>query len=147
MPPRLYYATSQKPTSILCSAAGSFTSASALNLILATTSSLEIHTLTSDGLTLQCTLPVHGRVATLRLVRPMQTPKTSPCSLVLTTERCQFMVLQWDEGAGTLKTVSSCDLRVRVLLELDASSAPVVLFNAFSTKLQHLPFLARLHFA
>ena len=69
--------------------------------------------MTSEGLSLFCNVPINGRVATLRLVRPSNIPNNSPCNLVVTTERCQFMVLRWDEKSQTVVTVAVGDLRVR----------------------------------
>ncbi len=64
-----YVASSQPPTAVTYSAVGNFTSAAELNLVLAKTSRLEIHTVTADGLVPLFDVPVNGRIASLELVR------------------------------------------------------------------------------
>ncbi len=107
--PSLYYATSQKPTAIFHVAVGAFTSAAALNVIVATTTRVEVHAVTRAGLEPVCDVGIYGRISALRLV-----PRgTDRAQLLLTTERQQLLVLEWDESARTLKTIVSGDLRVR----------------------------------
>src|SRR5690242_18633278 len=67
--PYLYAATSQKPTGVTHAVLGAFTAPAALNLLLAKTSHVEVHTVTSDGLQPVCDVGLHGRIATLQLVR------------------------------------------------------------------------------
>lgn len=63
-----YYATSQKSTAVTHAAVGTLTGS--LNLVLVKTSRIEIHAVTPEGLTPVCDVPVYGRIATMRIVRP-----------------------------------------------------------------------------
>ena len=63
MASHLYAATSQKPTSISHVAVGALTSPTALNLVLATTTRVEVHAVTRDGLVPVCDVGVYGRIA------------------------------------------------------------------------------------
>ena len=68
--PYLYVVSSMAPTATMHVAVGNFTSSSDVNLIIAKISSLEICTATAEGLVQLFDVPVHGRIASLELVRP-----------------------------------------------------------------------------
>ena len=118
--PNLYYATSRKSSAVTHSAVGAFAHPGALNLVLGLTSRLEVHTVTPEGLSPLCSAPLFGRIATLRLVvgapaRAAAGARGAQAQLVVTTERHQFMVLEWDAAAASLRTVACGDMRVRVV--------------------------------
>ncbi len=107
----LYYATSQKPTAVTHSAVGCFASPTALTLVLGLTSRLELYSV-SDGLTAVASLPLHGRIAALRLLQPAFHSAGAPCVLFVLTERSQFMVLRWDPKSQGMVTEAAGDMRV-----------------------------------
>ena len=108
----LYYATSQKPTAVTHAAVGSLCSAGALNLVLGLSSRLEVYAVTAEGLALVHQEALHGRIATMLLVKPAGRDRAQ---LMLTTERCHFMVLEWSQAEAALKTVAYGNLQVRQL--------------------------------
>ena len=113
----LYYATSQKPSAVTHAAVGCFTAPGTLTLVLGLTSRLELYSV-SGGLAAVASVPLHGRIAALRLVRPSALAPDAPGLLLLVTERSQFMVLRWDAKAQGLVTEAAGDLRVRAPLLL-----------------------------
>lgn len=110
----LYYATSQKPSAVTHAAVGCLTAPGTLTLVLGLTSRLELYSV-SGGLAAVASVPLHGRIAALRLVRPSALAPDAPGLLLLVTERSQFMVLRWDAAAQGLVTEAAGDLRVRGL--------------------------------
>ena len=64
-----YVATAQKPTGVTHAVVGSFTGPNDVNLVLAKTNRLEVHTVTGDGLSPVVSEGVFGRIATLALIR------------------------------------------------------------------------------
>jgi hypothetical protein len=108
----LYYATSQKPSAVTHAAVGCFTAPGTRSLLLGQTSRLELYSV-SDGLSAVASVPLHGRLAALRLVRPAFHAQDAPSALLVVTERSQFMVLRWDARAQSLVTEAAGDLRVR----------------------------------
>ena len=138
----LYYATSQKPSAVTHAAVGCLTAPGTLTLVLGLTSRLELYSV-SGGLAVVASVPLHGRIAALRLVRPSALAPDAPGLLLLVTERSQFMVLRWDAAAQGLVTEAAGDLRVRGLA---IGLWPSVLLNysappacAASHPLSHFP--------
>ena len=113
-PPYLYFATSQKPSVVHHVCVGAFTSKSAMNVIVASTTRIEVHVVTREGLSPVADIGLFARVATMQLCSaPGAGGAGRTQQLVITTERLHFMVLEWDEVAGVIKTVASGDMRVR----------------------------------
>lgn len=106
-----YVATSAKPSAVSHAVVGHFTAPDELNLVIAKSTRLELHTITPDGLQPLYDVPVYGRIAAMRLVRLAGDARDT---LVFTTERFQMVALQFDERTKQLRTVATGDLRDRI---------------------------------
>lgn len=66
---QLYCVSAHNPTRVSHSLTCSFTSAEQRNLVIAKTSRLEVHVVSTDGLHPVCDINVYGRIATLSSFR------------------------------------------------------------------------------
>lgn len=113
-----YVVTAHKPTAVNLSVVGNFTSPTDINLIVAKSTRIEIHTLTVDGLQGVLDVPIYGRIASLELFRPKGEPKDL---LFLHTERYKFCVLEYvppkgdsDNDKGELKARANGDVQDKI---------------------------------
>ena len=104
-----YYVTAHKPTGVHLSVSGNFTGSSDINLIVAKTTRLEIHLITSDGPRPLLDVGIHGRIAVLKLMRPEGEDKDL---LLVVTERYRVMVLGYGTQNGEIVTRAFGDVQV-----------------------------------
>ncbi|KAE8668377.1 DNA damage-binding protein 1 [Hibiscus syriacus] len=106
-----YVVTAHKPTNVTHSCVGNFSSPQELNLIVAKSTRIEIHLLTSQGLQPMLDVPIYGRIASLELFRPHGEAQDF---LFIATERYKFCVLQWDTETSELITRAMGDVSDRI---------------------------------
>lgn len=122
----LYIATSQKPTSVTASVECNFTGPFDQNLIVARGNNLEIQTLRADGLFLEKSISLFGRVACIESYR---LNGASQDLLFILTQKKHYCVLGWDSAssspivriAGNLKDRfgKDCEMGYRVFIDPD----------------------------
>lgn len=86
-----YVVTAHKPSAVHFCITGNFTSPDDMNLLIAKSTRLEIHTVTSEGLRPITEVNVYGRIAVLKLFRPPGEPKDL---LFVLTERYNACILE-----------------------------------------------------
>lgn len=69
--PRCYVVTAHRPSAVLASVVCAFTGPEDLNLIISKVTRMEIHRVRQDGLEGVADVPVHGRVAALKVCDPL----------------------------------------------------------------------------
>lgn len=119
----LYVVSAQKATAVGHSVTGYFTSSTDLNLVIAKGNSLEVHTLTPEGLQGVTTVPIYGRIASLKAFRP---PNSDKDLLFILTEKYKFCVLEFDESTGGLVTKANGDASDRVGRPAEAGQIALV---------------------
>ena len=111
----LYVATTKKPTVVSNSIVCSLTSLQDRNLAIARGNQLEIHTLTSNGITPEKSFTLNGRITSLKKFRYGGSGQDV---LFILTAKKHFTVLAWDnqtknpivKATGNLKDRPGCDL-------------------------------------
>ncbi|CAG8488774.1 3015_t:CDS:10, partial [Ambispora gerdemannii] len=106
-----YVVTAHKPSTVHGAVTGSFTSPDVANLILHKLTRVEIFVLAPEGLKSFLDFPVYGRIANLKIYRPVGR-KTD--LLFISTESYKFFVLSFDMTSQNIVTESMGDLSERV---------------------------------
>uniref|UniRef100_A0A7S0WJG8 DNA damage-binding protein 1 n=1 Tax=Chlamydomonas leiostraca TaxID=1034604 RepID=A0A7S0WJG8_9CHLO len=112
-----YVVTAHKPTAVIKSVVGNFTSPNDVNLIVAKCTRLEVHTSTATGLQGVLDVPLYGRISGIELFRPKG--RDTDLLFVL-LERLKFCVLEYDQASGELVSKAGGDVRDAVGRPVDA---------------------------
>ncbi|KNC71581.1 hypothetical protein SARC_15878 [Sphaeroforma arctica JP610] len=88
-----------------------------LSVIISKGSYLEVFTVGEDGLDAFLNVNIYGRIAILKLFRPLHEKKDL---LLIVTENYQFCVVKYDEASKEIKTHATGDVRDRVGRPADA---------------------------
>lgn len=115
--------SAQKPTAITHAVTGNFTGPDDLNLIVAKTTRIEIHLLTSDGLKPLLDVNIYGRIATMSLFRAS---KQKQDFLFISTERYDIMVIRYNSSTGEIITEASGNVSERVGRPVDSGQITMV---------------------
>eukprot|EP00123_Amoebidium_parasiticum_P014344 comp22455_c0_seq3/m.33753 comp22455_c0_seq3/g.33753 ORF comp22455_c0_seq3/g.33753 comp22455_c0_seq3/m.33753 type:complete len:759 (-) comp22455_c0_seq3:20-2296(-) len=106
-----YIVTAQKPTAVNLVCTGHFTSEHELSVIVCKMHRIEIHKVTTEGLTPVLEFPVYGGVEVMELFRPANEDKDL---LFLLTDSFQFCVLHYNEKEKQIETRAYGDATDRV---------------------------------
>jgi len=92
-----YVVSASRETTVSHCVSGAFTGEDSFDVICSKGSRVEIRTLRDERLEVVATVPVFGRVAALKLIRPMQDGQSRDWLFVLTL-RMKFFVLAFENG-------------------------------------------------
>lgn len=103
-----YVVTAQKSTSVVKTITCNFTAPDEVNLIVCKSTRIEIHTLRPEGLQPFLEVGIYGRIACLEAFRNSNENKDL---LLLTTEKYNICILEYDTESGEIRTRASGDIQ------------------------------------
>lgn len=100
-----YIASAQTSTAVSHVQVGSFIDETHINVILGTTSAIQVHRFSSEQvLEAEFQLPIYGRIAALKLFSLPSYPRDL---LIVLTQRLQFAILSFDPKSQSVQTICS----------------------------------------